>query len=138
MTECAIRVDVHQPKIRNGEPTGLLEFVRMRTYGDLKKQLENTLRDIDMPSWECNAFEAAEYISFHQYKQNEDTDLPKGELIVIARQGKCEGMRIELMVRDDNFNCVPIIAVKYLTDRDGVWQVAKDVDEACNNGLYGY
>ena len=138
MSEVAIRVDVYQPKIREGKNTGLLEYVGQRTFGDLKAQFEQALRQIDMPSWDCNAFEAAEYISFHQYRQDVDKALPKGELVVMARSGRCEGYRIELLVKGEEGDFTPIISAKYLTDRDGVWCVAKDIDQACDNGLYGY
>lgn len=138
MSELALRIDVYQPKIREGKPTGLLEYVKQRTYGDLKKQLEKVLSAINMPSWECSAFDAAEYISFNQYKQNPEKPLPKGELVVMARHGKCEGYRIELLIREESDKCTGIIGVKYLTDRDGVWSITKQIDEACNNGLYGY
>jgi imidazole glycerol phosphate synthase subunit HisF len=137
MSEVAIRVDVYQPKIREGKNTGLLEYVRQRTFGDVKAQFELALKSIDMPSWECNAFEAAEYISFHEYRQNVEKDVPKGELVVMARSGKCEGYRVELLVKQEDGSYIPIIAAKYLTDRDGVWQVTKYIDQACENGLYG-
>ena len=137
MTELAIRVDVYQPKIRNGKDTGLLEFVKQRTFGELREQFEATLAAINMPCWDCSALGAAEYISYQEYKQDEDALLPKGELVSLARRGHCEGYQVEICLRNEN-GYQPLISAKYLSERDSVWKVAKFIDEAIDNGLSGY
>ncbi|MBT0587967.1 hypothetical protein [Alteromonas oceanisediminis] len=136
--ELAIRTMVYQPKIKDGKETSLLEYVKQRSYGELEKQFEEALKAIVMPGWDCSAYGAAEYISFGEYKQDKQASLPKGNVIVFARSGNCEGYRVELCIINDGV-FVPVISAKYLSDRDGVWEIAKQIDEACyNNGLYGY
>lgn len=136
--ELEIRATIYQPKIQNGQPTGLLEYVDQRTYGDLGKQFIEALKSIPMPAWDCDAYGAAEYISFGHYDQDKKQPLPKGRLVVMARNGNCEGYRVELYSVDENGVFTLLISAKYLSDRDGAWEVAKQIDEACDNGLYGY
>lgn len=136
--ELAIRTTVYQPKIEDGKATGLLEYVTQRSYGELKQQFIEALKSIVMPGWDCNAYDAAEYISFGEYKQDEQAPLPKGKTLVLARNGNCEGYRVEVCIITEDSVLKPIISAKFLSDRDGVWEVAKQIDEACDNGLYGF
>lgn len=134
----AIRTDVYQPKIVDNKKTGMLEFVRQRTYKEVRDQFESALKLIHVESWGHSAFGAVEYISFFDYDQNINEDFPKGRLKVMVCDGNCEGHRLELLLHSTETNSlIPILSAKYLSDRDAVWEISKKVDESCSNGLFG-
>ncbi|MBE1299748.1 MAG: hypothetical protein GJ680_07560 [Alteromonadaceae bacterium] len=139
--ELAIRSTIEQPKLKDGKATGLIEYVDQRTYGELEQQFVAVLESIPMSKeWgDCSAYGAAEYLSFDTWNQDKKAKLPKGELQVLAREGRCEGYRLELVVEDCENNCYrPLLSVKYLSGRDDIWRIAAIVHQAIVNGTYGY
>lgn len=137
--DVAIRTDYYQPKItEDGQATGLLEFVKQRTFKELREQFEEALKAMYVEAWEHDAFGGAENISFYEFRQNVSLELPKGSLKVIVCDGNCEGTRIELIMHDSDNNFTPILSAKYLSDRDIIWEIGKNIDEACRNGQFGY
>jgi hypothetical protein len=139
MTQLAIRTDVYQPKIVDGLDTGYLEYVKQQSYKSVQEQFVAVLKSIHVESWGHCAHGGLEYISYQAYEQDIKADIPKGALRVLVREGNCEGNRLELLIESaENFQLIPIMAAKYLTDRDEVWNIAKIIDEACHNGQFGH
>ena len=139
LNQLAIRTDVYQPKIVDGKATNLLEFVEQKTFKEIDEQFIAVLKNINVPSWDHSAHGGAEYISFHDYDQDPNMPLPKGQLFVMVCEGNCEGYRLNLLLQcSENNHLIHILAAKYLSDRDEVWDIAKKVDEAIQHGLYGY
>lgn len=134
----AIRTDVYQPKIVDNKDSGMLEFVRQRTFKEVRDQFEDALKAIYVESWEHSAFGAVEYISFQDYDQNVALDFPKGCLRILVCDGNCEGTRIEVMILDQEHNLRPMLSAKFLSDRTEVWNIGMKIDEACSNGCFGY
>jgi hypothetical protein len=57
----------------------------------------------------------------------------------MVKEGNCEGTRLELLIESSkDHQLIPILAAKYLSDRDEVWNIGKMVDEACHNGQFSY
>lgn len=132
-----IRTDVYQPKITEGRETGLREYVRQKTFGEFKTQFETLLKAIQIAEWECSAYDNIEYISFGEYRQDETKPLPKGTTLAFARRGNNEGYRVEVAIVDSDGYHHTILSAKYLTDLDSVWVIAKEVDRALWDGLFG-
>jgi hypothetical protein len=139
MTQLALRTDVYAPKIENGKDTGLLSFVKQRTYADLHDQLINVLTSIQVTAWGYSAKDGLEYLSYDTYRQDTSIELPKGTLRVMVYSGSNEGERITILIQETNTHkLIPILSLKYLSDRDSIWLIAKDLEQACNDGMYGY
>lgn len=135
--ELVIRTNVYQTKIQNGKDVGLLEFVRRHTYGELKAQFESLLKAIHIPDWECSAYDGIEYISLGEYRKVESRPVPRGTTLAFARRGQNEGYRVEIAIVDADGYHHTILSAKYLTDLDNVWAIAKEVDRALWDGLFG-
>lgn len=136
-SDVAIRTDVYQPKIKDGKTTGYLEYVKQRTFQDVREQFESALKAIHVDSWGHSAFCAVEYISYFDYDQVGSEDLPKGCLRVIVCDGNCEGTRIELVLLNTDNNYIPILSAKYLSDSNEVWNIGRQIYQACTNGQFG-
>jgi hypothetical protein len=138
MSKLFIRTDVYQPKIVDGKNSGYIEFVKQRSYKEIHDQFITVLKAIHIESWGHSAHGGLEYISYHDYDQDINADIPKGALRVMVKEGNCEGNRLELLIESSaDHRLIPILAAKYLTDRDEVWTIAKLVDESCHNGQFG-
>lgn len=137
MSQLAITTDVYRPKIVDGKDTGYLEFVNQKTYKEIHDQLVTVLKALHIESWGHSAHGGLEYISYHEYDQDINADIPKGALRVLIKEGNCEGNRLELLIESSvDHRLIPILAAKYLSDRDEVWNIGKMVDEACHNGQF--
>jgi hypothetical protein len=138
MSQLAIRTEVYQPKIVDGKDTGYLEFVSQKTYKEIHDQFVTVLKALHIESWGHCAHGGLEYISYNDYDQDINTDIPKGALRVMVKEGNCEGNRLSLLIESSkDHQLIPILAAKYLSDRDEVWNIARMVDEACHNGQFG-
>jgi hypothetical protein len=135
-----LRTDISQLKLdENGIETGYIETIGQRKFGDLREQLETLLKSIHVENFDCSAHGACEYISeSHTSKIIEDL-IPKGDLKVLVTHGNCEGYRIEIMLEDaETFNLIYLYGMKYLSNRDDVWNIAKDIELGIYEGGFGY
>jgi len=135
-----LRTDICQPKLDvNGKETGLIETVGQRNFGDLREQLNTLLKSIHVPNFDCSAHGACEYISESHASKVKEKEIPKGDLKVLVTHGNCEGYRIEILLEDaENYNLVYLYGMKYLSHRDDVWNIAKDIELAIYEGGFGF
>ena len=138
-TELTLRSDIYQPKLENGKNTGLLEYVKQRSLSDLEEQLVHVLKSTYVPSWGHSAFGAVEHISYFKYPVDKSSDIPPGGLKVMVSHGNNEGFKIDLLIGTTDIQALePVLSMKFLTDRYAVWELAKLLEDACENGYYGY
>lgn len=135
-----LRTCISQLKLdENGNESGYIETIGQRKFGDLREQLDNLLKSIHVSNFECSAYDACEYVSESDSAKKRENEIPKGDLKVVVTHGNCEGYRIEIMLEDANsFNLVYLYGMKYLSNRDDVWNIAKDIELGIYEGGFGY
>lgn len=137
--DAIIRSDIYQPKLVDEVESGYLEYVGQRTFGNVRDQLVEVLKSIYIPKWGHSAFSGIENIGYFNHPQNLSEEVPSGDLQVLVKNGSNEGYRIELLIQSkENNQIIPIISLKFLCDKDEVWEIGKLIDAACNRGYYGY
>lgn len=117
-----------------GEPTGFLEYVGQKKLLDVEEQLKAVLKEIHIERWGGNALECCEWIITNS-DFNTHADFPKGEPLVVFRQGNNEGYRLQVIVHNhETRQMLPVFTVKYLSNEDSVWSVVKAVSRAFRDG----
>lgn len=118
-------------KLDNGKPTGLWNWHSQRSVVDVIAQLKVILATIRTD--DGTALEFAEWIT-PEY-DDENREFPRGEPFAAMRHGSNEGYLVHIFSFDRQAgNIHPVIAIKYLTDKDFTYRVAKVVNEALYDG----
>lgn len=139
--EMAVRPAIRTMYETLGED-GYRHYHSQQPLRSVERQMRQVLATV--PCGDGNAETALEWISWYTehgagcgWKANMDADFPKGEVLVSATPGGNEGWMIYVLVqpdRDGDFQLA--VAIKYLSDRDVVFEAAKALALAFDEGLY--
>jgi len=130
--ENVIRVEEYRPVLDSeGKETNLVTYVKQKSLKDVEQQLREALKSIYLEGgWDCNALEAAEWVSTNS-ELLEKGEFPNGEPIVVFREGSSEGYLLQVICHDRSTgNIVPVFSVKYLSDEETVWFLVRCIHNA--------
>lgn len=114
-----------------GEKTGSYNYAGQKPTEKVLSEVKNVLSSIKDKDG-CNAKEAAEWIS-PDCKEL----FPAGEPFASMRYGANEGYLVHVFSNNRSEGVIhPAITIKYLSDKYFVYQIARELNEALNDGLY--
>jgi hypothetical protein len=119
------------PKVIDNQPTGTWEYTGQRKISDVIKQVESIL-DTVTDADNIPGSKLAEWIT--QY-DDDAIEFPAGEPFAAMRYGANEGYLVEVFSFDTSAGTVvPVIIVKYLSDKSLVYKLVEAVNDALWNG----
>ena len=116
---------------------GIRRYAGQQSCASVKRQILLVLSGVRNAEG-TSAAEAMEWIAFHDPGKGlvrPDAPFPKGVPLVAAHEGSNEGWVIDILVRRDGA-IVPAASIKYLSDRDLVFEAAKALALAFDEGRY--
>lgn len=114
------------------EKKGYVVLDRYCSVQEILDQFKAVLHSIPTEH-DCSALEAAEYVHASK-RENLKQLISGGELIPIAKPGRCEGTLLQLLLLNESGEYELIITAKYLCD--DVWSFLKPVSDACYLGQF--
>lgn len=139
-----IRVSLYKPK--DGDRHGTYVRDRYVTLEEFEAQVVACLKNI--PCGECSAYDLAESVfNAHRYagaaaqgdsRMTAPTFFERGEgrVFALPSRGNCEGYRIRFLLLRDDGTYDDFLSIKYLSDEEQVWAIAKRLATALDNGNY--
>lgn len=132
--------------VPNLEKPGYMTFVRYASYREINEQIKTILLSFnpsDNKLEDYNAYSIAEWFSEAKYITEKDdgytldTLCIEGRLTVAVRHGSNEGYIIDIAhTNPQGKNSVfhPLSSIKYLSNEDEVWRIAKKLNDAIYEG----
>ncbi|RMF14661.1 MAG: hypothetical protein D6757_05915, partial [Alphaproteobacteria bacterium] len=135
--EMAVRPAICTMYETRGED-GYLHYHSQQSLRSVERQMRQVLATV--PCEDGNAETNLEWISWYTEDggiRYGDALFPEGEVLVSATPGRNEGWLIYILVRPRHEPAYqPAMAIKYLSDRDMVFEAAKALALAFDEGLY--
>lgn len=129
----SITTTYYTPEQKAGKPTGSWLFDRQQSASEVLNQIKTVLASIPYPHDEANALQICEYIS---RELEDETQFPEGEVFTTMRYGTSEGYFVYIYNHAPD-NTIQLVAyIKFLCEKDFVYDVAKQLNEAFRNGLF--
>lgn len=118
---------------------GYRHYHSQQSIRSVERQVRQVLSTVDGADG-CTAAEAAEWFAWYTNDgrvRHEDAPFPEGDVLVSASPGRCEGWLIYVLVREPSDSAYrPAMAIKYPSDRDLVFEAAKALALAFDDGCY--
>ena len=137
--ETAVRPAIRTMYETLGED-GYRHYHSQQSIRSVERQMRQVLATV--PCEDGNAESILEWISWYTkdggiFDVDMDAAFPKGEVLVSATPGGNEGWMIYVLVQLDRAGDFrPVVAIKYLSNRDLVFEAAKALALAFDEGLY--
>ncbi len=119
------------PAVKDGKPTGILNYHSQKPMREVRKQIESVLE----ATCDSDNVPAAKIMEWLTTEPKDDELCPKGEPFAVMRQGASEGYLAEIFVMARNENTARrCVTIKFLSGKSFVYEVVRALNEACSEG----
>ena len=126
----AIRVDKWCP---DRKKPGMLQYAGQRSMEDVENQIRDVMDGVLFED-DATALEACEWIARAQGLE----EFPKGEAVALMSHGGCEGYLVRIVAFDRGTEKYRLcFTLKYLSAKNDVYRLARELNEALWEGGFG-